>query len=277
MLNQHIEILKPILKDAGRILLHYRNTQLTITTKEDEYDLVTRADIKSDAFLRKHLTRHFPSDQILSEESDINVNDFSKRVWMVDPLDGTKQYLNGSDDFSIVIGLAIAGQPMFGVVFAPITGTWYYAAHGEGAWKEGPDGRTSQIQVSTRRMLTESRIVVRRNNDPRDEDHFINTLPVAEHIPCSSGGLKVCLIAEGSAEGCFALNSRSNKWDYCGPDAILREAGGRFTDIHGNDMDYAKPKHEFIKVGLQSNGHAHDELLKELHKSPLAEAFELAV
>lgn len=121
-----------IAKSAGSILMKHYTKDLSIKTKDHEFDFVTQADIEADKFIRDEINKLFPQDLILSEESDEMPEDFSKNVWMVDPLDGTKAFVNRNASFSVMIGLCKNGVPSLGVVYAPAKKILYYAEKSRG-------------------------------------------------------------------------------------------------------------------------------------------------
>ena len=120
--------LRRIAFKAGEILLEYRNNiDLKIKEKKDKFDLVSEADFAADRYIKKELTKLFPDDAILTEESGLVGNAESNRVWMIDPLDGTYNYLNGGESFAVHIGLAVNLEPILGIVYAPVRNNMYFA------------------------------------------------------------------------------------------------------------------------------------------------------
>lgn len=254
MKQSELEIIKNLSIEAGNILMSYRNKNLSIETKKDKYDLVTEADRASDTFLLKKLSELFPNDQVLTEESQDTIKDYSGRVWMVDPLDGTKHYIAGYDGFSVMIGLAIDGKPELGVVYAPARELLYWAEKDKGAFKQKINNEPKKLKVSKIDNILDSRLVIRyRRGEVRPTDSFIDALLVKQKIPEASVGLKLGKIAEGKADAVFNLNTRANKWDYCAPEIILREAGGTLSDLEGNSLDYLLLENKFKVMTVASN------------------------
>jgi 3'(2'), 5'-bisphosphate nucleotidase len=263
MHSETLSIVKNIARKAGGILLKYKNEKLDIETKLDKFDLVTKADKESDDFIYKQLKHYFPSDKVLIEESKNSLDDYSGRVWMADPLDGTKHYLAGSNEFSVMIGLCIEGAPHLGVVYAPALNTFYWAEKDQGAYAQLGDGSPVRLNVSKVDTIENSTIVVRyRRGEYRLEDSFIENLPVKEKIPGSSVGIKLGLVAEGKADAVFSLNNRARKWDYCAPEIILNEAGGVLTDLENQEVNYLIPDQNFEPMTLASNKLVHSDMLE---------------
>lgn len=263
MSGETIFSIKKIAREAGNILLKYRNKELNIETKTDEFDLITQADKESDKLIFSKLQKSFPADKILTEESENTIRNYSGRVWMADPLDGTKHYIAGDDGFSVMIGLCVDGVPQLGVVYAPAREVFYWAEKGKGAYKQVGGDTPIKMQVSNIDVLDEVRLVVRyRRGEKRLTDSFIDGLSVKEKIKESSVGLKLGKIAEGKAEAVFSLNKKAGKWDYCAAEIILSEAGGTLTNLDGNVLDYLVSDQEFKSMTLASNRLVHREMLK---------------
>lgn len=250
---------------AGEILLKYRNEDLDIHTKATDTDFVTKADKESDELIRRELTALFPEDQILSEESAAQVTDFSGRVWVVDPLDGTSYYITKDDTFTVMIGLSINGKSTFGLVYAPVLKEYYWAEEGGGAWKQSADGAINNISVSTIDDLTIARYVVSpKFTGLRPKDAFVSLVSVnRDYFRRASGGLKAGLVAEGKADIAYFEDDLTDKYDFCAYDIITREAGGMFTDMQGVLIDYSVTKEKFPKILLCSNGKLHQELIQK--------------
>lgn len=248
---------------AGEITLKYRNKELDVHTKASETDFVTKADKESDELIRHELNLLFPEDQILSEESDAQITDFSGRVWIVDPLDGTDYYITGDDTFSVMIGLSIKGKSIFGLVYAPVFNEYYWAEEGKGAWKEDVKGIVRKISVSTIDDLSLARFVVSpKFTGLRPKDAFVDSVSInRNYLRCASGGLKAGLVAEGKADIAYFEDDLTDKYDFCAYDVIVREAGGMFTDKTGMLIDYSVPKDEFPKILICSNEQLHQKLI----------------
>lgn len=227
----------PIAQAAGKVLLSYYNKKLKITLKNDDaYDPVTRADTEADDLIRQSLGKLFPDDLILSEENADIPSDYSKRVWMIDPLDGTKEFLKGTGGFAVNIGLWSREGILFGLVYAPVSGRAFYAAKGAGAY-ELRSGAWHKIAVSPITELNQARLITRTpGTDTRPLDGLEDRLVVKKKITDSR--LKICRIAVGEAEAHVNTNFRAGKWDTLAPQLILEEAGGVVVNLKGKPLDY---------------------------------------
>lgn len=255
-----------IAQNAGSILMEHLSRELAVSTKSDAFDFVTSADLESDGFIRQRLKEEFPNDRILSEENSHVPAEFGGRVWMVDPLDGTKDYVNGGDGFSVMIGLCEDGVPVLGVVFAPKRNLLLYAAKGQGAYVQ-TGGEKRALAVSNTSKLEDSRMVVRiKYGEGRDLDKMIEKLRI-KGIPEASVGLKVGLIAEGAAEFNVNTNFRASKWDTCAPQIILEEAGGKMTDFDGLPLDYTQSSSKWMRSYVASNSAIHEKVIGFIKKN----------
>lgn len=263
-MNPELEKVIIIAKDAGKILSKYFNTGIDVGYKQDEFDPVTQADKESDDFIRKALSITFPDDEILSEENDARPSSYAKRVWMVDPMDGTKDFVGGRASFAVMIGLLDNNVPRLGVVFNPITNELLYAVRDEGAFREF-EGKTESLHVSENNKLSEATLVVRNQivGDIRPLDEQVNKLPVKYRISEGSIGLKLGLIAQGKADISIHTNIHGCKWDTLAAEVIITEAGGAILDLEGNKLDYSKKNVGWDKYFIAGNN---DDILCQVLK-----------
>lgn len=258
-----------IAEKAGQILMKHRGNNLEIKTKADRFDFVTQADLESDSFIRAELSKLFPNDYILSEESDDIPKDFSGNVWMVDPLDGTKDFVNGGGGFSVMVGLCQDGIPVLGVVYAPAKNKLYYAEKNKGAYLKIED-ISKKISVSSISNLSQSRVVTRHiHGEQRDSDMMIKAIPKLREIPESSVGVKLGLISEGLADIQVHTNTRGSKWDTCAPQIILEEAGGKLTNHRGEELSYKQRSLVWLDSFVASNTYLHDKIVDYLKNNTL--------
>ena len=186
-------------------------------------------------------------------------------VWMIDPLDGTKEFTHGSPRFSIMVGLAKAGVPTLGIVYAPASGEWWYAQQGKGAfYKKG--SVLSKIHVSAISDLADARLVTRISGDKRELDVIVEALRVKEKMPEGSIGIKIGRIAQGDFDLHVNTNFRASKWDVCAGHAILNEAGGLISDLDGSPLNYLQDKTPLERSFIASNTLLHSLLLTEIKK-----------
>jgi 3'(2'), 5'-bisphosphate nucleotidase len=201
---------------------------------------VTEADHASNRVIVDGLAAAFPGDAILSEESRDSAERLSaERVWIVDPLDGTKEFLARNGEFSVMIGLAVGGRSCLGVVYCPAVDVLYAAAAGLGAWVE----RGGQPQRLVRRPPSDGRIrlVGSRSHAEPLLVAMQQALGITDVLPCGSVGVKCARIAEDLRDLYVHPVPYLKEWDTCAPEVVLREAGGTVTDCLGEPLVYNKP------------------------------------
>lgn len=237
MLDQELQEARSLARQAGRIVLELYGTAKV--EMKGVSDPVTEADKRANAFIVDRLAQLFPNDGIVAEESaHVAGAAHKERCWFVDPLDGTKEFIAQNGEFSIMIGLAIGGRAQLGVVYQPALDKLYTGVVGEGALLEH-DGRSRPLQVSSIASPAELKLVVSRSHRPKDIEKLTAQLGITQEAPSGSVGLKIGHIAERNADLYVHLSDRSSRWDACAPDAILRAAGGRFSDVLGLPFEYA--------------------------------------
>lgn len=209
-----------IADQANEILLKYYQQVLNVDYKKDEFDPVTIADREADNLIREQLHKEFPNDLILSEENDNIPDSYTGRVWMVDPLNGTKSFIKGKDTFAVVIGLVENGVPVFGCVTIPAQGKKFYAEKNKGAFYE-VGGKFEKIHTSFVYEINDARAITREpSGDIRPIEEKLNQIQFAQIIEEGSGA-KLCTIAVGDADVHINTNFRAGKWDIAAPQIIL--------------------------------------------------------
>lgn len=268
--NRYLNIVD-IAHKAGKILLKYYergDTALSIDNKNmDILDFVTKADKKSDSFICSEIYKLFPNDKIISEESFNEESLLSGNIWFIDPLDGTKEYIFEGGRFSVMIGLCIDGMPTFGVVYNPLEDITYIGEKGQGSFYKSPSTDWTRLQVSSINNLGDSTQIIRKLYDEkRDGDNFINALNVKKNISDASFGLRFGRISKGEAEFTINTNRRASKWDTCAPQVILEEAGGKVTDIFGEQLIYTTPGVRWANSFVASNNLFHNDIIVKCRK-----------
>jgi 3'(2'), 5'-bisphosphate nucleotidase len=197
---------------------------------------------------------------MLAEESKDDLSRLEKsRVWIVDPLDGTAEFIARNGEFVIMIGLADEGEPVVGVVYQPIDDVLFAAARGQGAFVE-EFGEQRPLRVSESRELRKFRLVVSRSHRPALVDTVISRMGLQRERSIGSVGLKIGLIARGQAEFYVHPNPGTKEWDTCAPDTIVREAGGKMTDCWNRPLRYNRENVRNRFGVLASNGVSHEEV-----------------
>ena len=259
-----IEQIIIIAREAGEILKKYYTSRLySVSTKSEPTDYVTTADLASEAHIKKRLAELFPNDKMFCEEDTHRPTDFSGRVWFVDPLDGTASFVAHEENFTVLIGLCENGTPVLGVVCEPLSGVVFYAEKNKGAWRLDANNK-KKIQVSTIQNLNDARVLVGTRTTPTGIKTIVAAMPFKEFLKKGDGmcGRVSCLIAQGEAE--CRVNVKVSKWDTCGPQVILEEAGGKMTDSDDNPPNYAQKEAMWQRLIVSTNGSIHAEVLEQL-------------
>ncbi len=261
---REIAVAERAARDAAAIIAGYFGSGIKVDYKPGEGP-VTQADREADALICARLRAEFPSDGVLSEEApDDGSRRTRERAWMVDPLDGTSDFVRGRAGFAVMIGLAVGGRPAAGVVLQPTTGILYRASAGAGAERVLPDGRVERLQVSTVDDLAEVRLVASASHRGESIDRVRAALGVHDEMNIGSVGLKLGLIARGERDLYVNPESHSSLWDTLAPEVILVEAGGRLTDLAGAQIDYGAADLRNRRGLVASNGRIHERVIEKL-------------
>jgi myo-inositol-1(or 4)-monophosphatase len=244
--------------EAGEILRrHFRDGGYEVGSKGRD-NPVTSADLEADAALREHLSRAFPDYGWLSEETADNAERLSRRrVWIVDPLDGTKEFIKGIPEFVVAIALAEDGVPVLGVSYNPIKRELFWAVRGAGCFLDD-----SPVHVTAAAGLAGSVVLASRSETARGEWGAYKDKIVAK--PIGSVAYKLALVAAGKADGTFTATPKS-EWDIASGAALLAEAGGVMTDIHGDPIRFNR-KHVKLDGFVAAGPALHAALSKLLIK-----------
>lgn len=231
-----------IAKEAGAAILElYRQVDPAVEYKRDRSPL-TQGDLISHRLIVEGLKGLTPEWPVLSEESreiPFDLRQSWKIFWLVDPLDGTKEFLRQNDEFTVNIALMAENRPILGVVYAPAIGRLYYAARGLGAWKDDR-GALSQIHVAQPQNGC-LRLVVSKSHSSGEEnlDRFTSGAEQCEFVSMGSS-LKFCLVAEGAAD-LYPRMGPTMEWDTAAAQCVVEQAGGSVTALDGSPIEYNKP------------------------------------
>lgn len=223
---------------AGEKILDLYESDLAVTAKEDDSPL-TEADLAANQIIIEQLRQLTPALPILTEES-CGIP-FTERYewntyWLVDPLDGTREFLKRNGEFSVNIALIHHGEPVLGVVHAPVLDMTYWACKGRGAWKQTGTAKAQRICV---RKAPEKEVTVARSRAPLTGgllNRFLDRLGKYKEVSMGSA-LKSCLVAEGQAD-LYAKLGPTCEWDTGAAQCIVEEAGGHITDTNMQDLRY---------------------------------------
>jgi 3'(2'), 5'-bisphosphate nucleotidase len=261
-LDREHEVACQAARDAGRVILsYYGNPEIAFDTKADTSP-VTIADRAADALILDRLRTAFPGDAFLTEESPDDPVRFGKnRVWIIDPLDGTRDFLAQTGDFSVHIGLCIDSQPMLGVVYQPVRQALYHARRGGGAFMES-SGVQSRITTSRRSEPSELRVGISRLNPDEGLGKCLAASGLAPRAVAMGASVKHMALARGDLDAVLNLSPAEQEWDTCAPEVILKEAGCTVSDGDGNPMRYNQKDLYRRRGSVASNGLCHPFMIR---------------
>lgn len=243
--------------EAGKEVMEVYNQEFSTTVKNDNEPL-TEADIKSNNIIQKIISSFgYP---ILSEESvdDKKRLDF-KKIWIVDPLDGTTDFIKKTGEFTIMISLLEGSKPILGIIYWPAEDKLFLAQKEKGAYKLDKD-TWSKLNVSDISELSQSRVVGSRYHISDIEQKFLTRLNIS-NFTSKGSSLKVADISSGLAELYFTTTNKIKQWDTCASYCLINEAGGKMTDMFGNDLEYNTEKLNHENGLLVSNGLIHEKII----------------
>jgi myo-inositol-1(or 4)-monophosphatase len=239
-------------RGAGAILRrHYEGV---VEAREKGRDNpVTAADLESNTHIHETIAGAFPDDGWLSEETaDSSERLGRRRVWVVDPLDGTKEFIQHIPEFCVCIALTEDGYPVVAVEYNPAADRLYVAVRGQGTTMNG-----APVRVSATRDVPEARVLASRSEDKRGEWDVFK--PRVRVELTGSVAFKLAQLASGQGDATFTLTPK-NEWDICAGTLLVEEAGGRVTDIAGMRLVFNQPSP--LRPGMiATNGVLHDGLL----------------
>jgi 3'(2'), 5'-bisphosphate nucleotidase len=236
-----IQQIKGLAHQAGAAIMDvYRSGGTGETSKADGSPL-TLADLAAHRTIVEGLARLTPDIPVLSEEAAGIA--FAERAqwtlfWLVDPLDGTKEFIKRNGEFTVNIALIESGEPVLGVVYAPVLDVSYYAARGAGAFVQRGNSAAQAIRVKSCPAGEAIRVVASRSHSDARTEALLNQLGDYQCISMGSS-LKLCLVAEGAAHFYPRLGP-TMEWDTAAAHAVVNEAGGRVCDLAGGELHYNK-------------------------------------
>ena len=235
-----ISELEPIARAAGDAILTIYRQPFAVEYKQDESPL-TAADQGAHEVIVQALARLTPDIPVLSEESDAETMQARlgwSRYWLVDPLDGTKEFVSRNGEFTVNIALIEESRPVWGLVYAPVLDKLWYGGKGIGAWRMA-DGKREAIQTLPHQEGAPWRVVGSRNHLSQETLDYLAPFGEIELVSMGSS-LKFCIIAEGGAE-LYPRLAPTCEWDTAAAQAVLEGAGGSVTQLDGTALAYNKP------------------------------------
>jgi len=273
--DREIEVATELARAAGAVLLSHYHSPFLVEQKVNalqELEEVTAADREANELIVTRLRKEFPDDGILAEESTDNDERLKKdRVWLIDPMDGTKNFIQRDGDFAVQIGLAVGGETVAGVVFQPTRDLLYRAARGGGAWMEDAHQSITRMNVSSRTQPKDMVLASSRSHRSPRMERVVSAFGFKDETRRGSVGVKMGLIAEQKADLYLHLSPSTKQWDTSAPEIILTEAGGTVTDLFGQPLRYNGVRIDNQNGVVATNGAAHVLVIENL--APLLREF----
>ena len=239
------ELIVQIAEGAGKAIMRVYEKQISVEYKSDHSPL-TEADLEANRHIVQQLRQHFPEIPVISEETREQAYEERKqwkRCWVVDPLDGTKEFINRNGEFTVNIALVEGGDPVFGVVHIPAQGISYFTGDDGNAWRKNADGSLSRINVSPPDVNAALVVVGSRSHGSAEVDSYVSELSgrySGMQFRSAGSALKFCLVAEGSAH-LYPRFGPTMEWDTAAGHAVVVAAGGTVINAHtGQPLRYNK-------------------------------------
>ncbi|MEA5508848.1 3'(2'),5'-bisphosphate nucleotidase CysQ [Crocosphaera sp. UHCC 0190] len=257
---------------ASKILRSYYRgeaNQGDLEVNENKKDgPVTAADLAANSYILEKLQAAFPEDTFgyLSEETHKGTDPIPQDwVWIIDPLDGTRDFIDKTGEYALHIALAYQGRPVVAIVAIPEAEKVYFASKNHGTFVETADGKITPIKVSERHQMGDLFLVVSRTHRDARFQALIDALPLKDRNYMGSVGGKISTILEQKSDVYISLSGKSaaKDWDFAAPELILTEAGGKFTHFNGDPLIYNRGDVRQWGGLMASNGHCHQTLCQQ--------------
>ena len=238
---------------AGEAILDIYRQDFDVELKDDRSPL-TAADLAAQKVIAEGLARIEPVLPLVSEEASQAPWEQRRtwtRHWLVDPLDGTREFVKRNGEFTVNIALIDDHEPVLGVVLAPVTGDLYAAARGTGAWRQAEEGGDWE-RIATRALAQQAIAAGSRSHGSAQEDTLRRLIGQGYTLQPLGSSLKFCLLARGGAD-IYLRRGPTSEWDTAAAQCVLEEAGGAVLDLHGKPLRYDRGESllnpEFVAVG----------------------------
>lgn len=261
--NTEIEILKNAVIKAGKEVLNvYNNLDFETISKKDNSP-VTIADLKSNEILIKELSK--TEMPIISEENENNLDLNNKYYWVVDPLDGTKDFINKTNEFSIMVALIKDFKPIIACIYLPVTSEMYFAQKNKGSYLI-KNNNEIKLKVSNKSDLSDLKMLISRNHFKEYEKKIAKSLKINDFRAMGSIGIKLGKIAQNKGDFYMNLEPYLGIWDACAPSLIITEAGGEIFDKNGDSLVFNSLDFKMEKGVIATNGKNKKEIIELIKK-----------
>lgn len=257
MFAKELNVAKQAALAAGEAIMRHYKTDCVVTDKGEGHP-VTIADREANSAIRNLIVQHFPYDAWLSEEDADDLARLSKsRLWVVDPLDGTRDFIRHNPEFAVSIALVVDHESILGVIYNPVTDELFWGCQGQGVWL----GNERQ-HVAKKHNGKVSVLASQSEYNCGDWQRYENIFDVR---PTGGTAYKMALVAAGRADACFTLQSK-NEWDICAGHLLVTESGGKVSTASGEPVTFNNRVSRLPNL-LYSNGVSHAGILAAIQKS----------
>jgi 3'(2'), 5'-bisphosphate nucleotidase len=223
--------------------------------------ITTAADRESQEVILRHLTKAFPNDAFRAEESTptlVGLEHSGARIWIIDPIDGTRGFARKNGEFSVMVGFVHNGEPVVGVVLEPASQRCTYATRGAGCWRMDGSDKPVPVRVTTMSVLAESVLVQSRTDPAKGKSRPERWLKPKHVVETYSAGIKMARVARGDADVYVSTYFVMKDWDLAAGHALVEEAGGKLSNLQGKALRYGDggPGHQGGLIA--SNGALHE-------------------
>jgi 3'(2'), 5'-bisphosphate nucleotidase len=252
---------KRLARKAGLFIMDHYGSDCSIEYKDDDSPL-TIADKGANTIILDGIKDSFPVDALLSEVEEDDLSRLkNERVWIVDPLDGPKEFIKNNGEFTVNIALTLNHEPVLGVIYLPAKDEWYYARKGGGAYFE--KGAMKEKLFSSKIASLSSMTLVKSRSHASEKLTEISQKANFLGDIASGSSVKGCLVAHAKADVYIRLGN-THEWDVCAMDCIIRESGALMTSLQGKQYKYNQ-KSTVIEGFVVSNNTIHQDVLDLIH------------
>lgn len=267
-LEEILTVARSVAWGAADILSSFYHQDISDLDIQDKKDgPVTEADLAANHYILDRLKAELGTENFgyLSEETfDVKKAQpvDHEWVWIIDPLDGTRDFIDKTGEYGMHIALAYQGRPVIGIVAIPEAGKIYFASKGNGTFVETKDGTITQLRVSDRHIIEDLYLIVSRSHRDQRFQKLIDRLPFAGKKYMGGVGGKISTLLEQESDVYISLSGKSaaKDWDFAAPELILTEAGGKFTYVNGDPVFYNQGDVKRWGCIVATNGQCHEEL-----------------
>lgn len=254
----YFDIVAPVLHKAGEIIMSLYKQDIRVEIKDDNSP-VTQADKLSHELLCEVLGK--TNIPVRSEEDEGYTSNDIDKYWSIDPLDGTKDFINATGDFSILVALIVNSKPVVGYIYQPTTNELYFAQVGKGAYMQSKSGKVHPLNVDQSTPISSQKMIASRFHMSTFVSNLARDLQVKGFIQKGSCGLKIASLARGDCHIYVNASNKTCEWDVAAGQVLLQEAGGVITDTKGNSLEYDRKDPRNHNGIMASCGTYHDEIL----------------